>query len=60
MVDFNENDPIKYSDLYFNLKEDLQKLLKREIDLIEDRGIKNQIFKKELDDTKVLIYGRQN
>ena len=60
VVDFNENDPIKYSDLYFNLKEDLQKLLKRQIDLIEERGIKNQIFKKELDDTKVLIYGRQN
>lgn len=56
-VDFNENDPFKYSDLYFELKEKLEKLLNRKIDLIELRGIKNRFFKKELDETKVLIYG---
>lgn len=58
VVDFEENDPFKYTDLYFQLKEKLEKLLKRQIDLIEERGIKNQFFRKELDDTKVLIYGQ--
>jgi hypothetical protein len=56
-VDFNENDPFKYTDLYFQFKEKLEELLKRQIDLIEERGIKNQYFRKELDKTKVLIYG---
>lgn len=58
VVDFNENDPFKYTDLYFELKENLEDLLKRQIDLIEERGIKNRFFKKELDATKVLIYGQ--
>lgn len=58
VVDFEENDPFKYTDLYFQLKEKLEKLLKRQIDLVEERGIKNQFFRKELDDTKVLIYGQ--
>ena len=58
LVDFNENDPFKYTDLYFQLKEKLENLLKRQIDLIEERGIKNQFFKKELDETKILIYGQ--
>ncbi len=58
VVDFNENDPFKYTDLYFQLKEKLEELLKRQIDLIEERGIKNSFFKKELDETKLLIYGQ--
>ena len=58
VVDFDENDPFEYTDLYFQLKENLEQLLKRQIDLIEERGIKNPFFKKELDETKVLIYGQ--
>ncbi len=57
VVDFKEKDPFKYTDLYFKLKESLEKVLQRHIDLVEERAIKNQYFKKELDDTKVLIYG---
>lgn len=58
VVDFNEDDPFKYTDLYFQLKEKLEDLLKRQIDLIEERGIKNNFFRKELNETKVLIYGQ--
>jgi hypothetical protein len=58
VVDFDEKDPFKYTDLYFQFKENLEKLLKRQIDLIEERGIKNKFFKKELEETKVLIYGQ--
>ena len=57
-VDFNETDPLKYSDLYFNLKEKLENLLKRKIDLIEVRAINNKFFKKELEETKISIYGK--
>ncbi len=58
VVDFEENDPFKYTDLYFQLKEKLENLLKRQIDLIEDRAIKNNFFRQELNKTKVLIYGQ--
>jgi uncharacterized protein len=58
VVDFNENDPIKYTDLYFQLKESLEKIFKRQIDLIEERGVKNSFFRRELDGSKVLIYGQ--
>jgi predicted nucleotidyltransferase len=57
LVDFEETDPFIYTDLYFGLKEKLEKLFKRQIDLIEERGIRNRIFRKEVDQTKVLIYG---
>jgi uncharacterized protein len=57
VVDFEENDPIKYTDLYFQLKEKLEQILKRQVDLIEERGIKNSFFRKEIDESKVVIYG---
>lgn len=57
LVDFNENDPIQYSNLYFEFKERLETLLKRKIDLLEERAIKNPYFKQELEQTKVKIYG---
>ncbi|MFV0593984.1 MAG: nucleotidyltransferase family protein [Draconibacterium sp.] len=58
VVDFEEMDPFKYTDLYFQLKDKLENLLKRQIDLIEERAIKNKFFRKELEETKILIYGQ--
>lgn len=57
VVDFEESDPIKYTDLYFQLKEKLEEILKRRVDLIEERGIRNSFFRKEIDDSKLVIYG---
>lgn len=57
VVDFDESDPIKYTDLYFQLKEKLELILKRQIDLIEERGIKNSFLRKEIEESKVVIYG---
>jgi hypothetical protein len=57
VVDFDENDPIKYTDLYFQLKDKLENILKRQIDLIEERGIKNSFFRKEIEESKVVLYG---
>lgn len=33
--DFNENDSFKYTDLYFQFKEKLKELFKRQIDLLK-------------------------
>jgi len=57
VVDIDEKDPLKYADIYFNLKSRLEDILKRQVDLLEERAIKNRIFRRELDYTKVLIYG---
>jgi len=57
VVDFDESDPMKYTDLYFHLKDELENLLKRHIDLLEDRAIKNKVFRRQLDNTKVKLYG---
>jgi len=57
VVDFDEKDPIKYTDLYFQLKDKLEQILNQQIDLIEERGIKNSFFRKEIDASKVVIYG---
>jgi predicted nucleotidyltransferase len=57
VVDFEEKDPFKYTDLYFNLKAKLEELLKRQIDLLEERAIRNPIFRQQLEKTRVKIYG---
>jgi predicted nucleotidyltransferase len=57
VVDFDEVDPYKYTDLYFSLKYKLEEVLKRQVDLLEERALKNKIFKQQLDSTKVKIYG---
>ncbi len=59
VVDFEEKDPFRYTDIYFNLKSKLETLLKRQIDLLEERAIKNPIFRKHLEDNKVKIYNSQ-
>ena len=58
IVDIDSKDPIDYSDNYFALKFQLEDILNRPIDLLEDKAIKNPYFKKQVDQSKVLIYGR--
>ena len=58
VVDFEEKDPYTYTDLYFNLKSKLEELLKRQVDLIEERAIKNPLFRQQLESTKFKIYGQ--
>ncbi|MBC7748077.1 MAG: nucleotidyltransferase domain-containing protein [Methylotenera sp.] len=57
VVDIDEKDPFKYTDFYFNLQSKLEDIFKRQVDLLEERAIKNRIFRRELDSTKVKIYG---
>ncbi|HRJ28784.1 MAG TPA: nucleotidyltransferase domain-containing protein [Cyclobacteriaceae bacterium] len=57
MVDFETNDPIEYTDNYFDLKFELERLLKRPIDLLESKAIKNPFLKENIDKSKILIYG---
>lgn len=54
---FKDNlSPLEHGDAFFALHENLQQLLNRKVDLVSYRVVKNPIFKKELDNTKVSIY----
>lgn len=57
VVEIDEKDPFKYTDFYFDLKSKLESIFKRNVDLLEDKAIKNKIFRQELDNSKVKIYG---
>jgi predicted nucleotidyltransferase len=58
MVDFVTNDPFEYTDNYFDLKFELEKILKRPIDLLESKAIKNPFLRENIDKSKILIYGQ--
>jgi len=57
IVDFKEVDLYNYADNYFSLKESLENLLKRPVDLLENKAIKNPYLRQSIDSSKQLIYG---
>lgn len=57
LVDFNTIAPEDYLDNYCSLKESLENIFQREVDLVEDKGIRNNVFRRVVDRTKQLIYG---
>jgi len=58
VVDIDSLDPFDYADSYFNLKFALQDLFKRNIDLLENKAIKNQYIRESIEQSKTLIYAR--
>ncbi len=59
VVDIDADDPFEYADNYFNLKFALQDLIKRPIDLLENKAIKNPYIRQNIDHSKSLIYAQQ-
>jgi predicted nucleotidyltransferase len=57
IVDFQGVDLYDYADNYFDLKESLENLFQREVDLLEDKAIKNPYLRQSIDSSKVLVYG---
>lgn len=43
--------------IFFDFIEELQQLLGRKVDLVDETAVKNSYFRQELDSTKHLIYG---
>ncbi len=58
VVDISSSDPLEYTENYFDLKSELELLFKRPIDLLENKAIKNPFLKKNIDNSKILVYGR--
>jgi len=58
IVDIDSVNPLEYADCYFNLKFALQDLFNRNVDLLENKAIRNKYLRREIDNTKQLIYAR--
>jgi predicted nucleotidyltransferase len=57
LVKFKNVELSEYFDNYMNFKENLRKLLGREIDLLEEQTLKNPILIRSINNSKELIYG---
>lgn len=57
IVDFDKDKIKDYFDNYFDFKYSLENLFGRKVDLLEDQTIKNPYLRKNVDETKSLIYG---
>ena len=57
LIEFADNRTTGAFDRYFGLKEELERLFKRPVDLVEERAIKNPYFRQEIERDKILVYG---
>ncbi len=57
VVDFTHINLYNYADNYFMLKQSLEELLHRDIDLLEETAITNPYLRKSIDASKLQIYG---
>ncbi len=57
IVDFQDIDLYGYAENYFDLKQRLENIFEREVDLLEEKAIKNPFLRLSIDATKICIYG---
>ncbi len=60
IVNFEPIDVSQYADNYYDFKFSLQDVLKRPIDLLEDKAIKNPYLRQAINQQRQLIYGHRN
>jgi predicted nucleotidyltransferase len=58
IVDFSNIEVEDYADNYFDFKFSLEDILKRNIDLLEEKAIKNPYFRQSVNQQRQLIYGQ--
>ena len=56
LVEFQTLQPGEYSDAYFGLLDDLEKLFRRHIDLVMPRAVKNRYFIESIDKNREVLY----
>ena len=52
-----EVEQVDYVNNFFDLRDALSAIFHREIDLLEDKAIRNPVLRRNIDRTKSLIYG---
>ena len=58
LVVFDSDESIDFFDKYFELKEQLEKVFKRQVDLVVDKQFKNPVFRDSVEKTRTVIYER--
>lgn len=58
LVIFDSSENIDLFDKYFELKEQLEEIFKRDVDLVVDRKFKNPVLRESIDRTRIVIYER--
>ena len=56
LISFKDIPFDKYTDNYFELHEQLEKLFNRKVDLLTDRSLSNPYFIQSIENTKQLLY----
>jgi predicted nucleotidyltransferase len=60
LILFSQVDLLEYFDNYMDLKEKLEQLFLRPVDLVENQSIRNPIFRRVIDREKQLVYERKD
>ncbi len=61
LVSFQEDIPLgNFADNYFDFHDRLEAMLKREVDLITEKSIKNPYLARSINSTKKIIYDRES
>jgi len=58
LVIFDSGENIDLFDKYFELKEKLEEIFKRNVDLVVDKKFRNPVLRNSIDKTRTIIYER--
>jgi len=58
IVDIDKSNPLDYAEHYFDFKFALEDLLKRPIDLLENKAVRNPFMLEHIHNAKQLIYAK--
>lgn len=58
LVEFDDLPPAKYAEAYFVLKESLEALFDRPVDLVTDAGLENPCFRDRVIAERKMVYAR--
>ena len=56
LVEFGEVNLMEYADNYFELKEELERIFNREVDLLEMQALKNPYLIHSIQENQMLLY----
>lgn len=57
LVEFDELPPVRYAEAFFSLKQGLERLFDRPVDLVVERAIRNPYFKQRVSTERQRVYG---
>ena len=60
LIQFNQIELLDYFDNYMDLKEELEKLFNRRVDLVENQAVWNPVFRRVVEREKQLVYERKS